>query len=181
MRILVATLAVALAGICPGAATAQSGGAYTLKWHNLSSGGGRAAGGVYQHLGVLGQPDAVTVGAGLYQLAGGFLTPRSVGPTEVRNDPVPRAFAFRLPVPNPARENAVFAVELPRAARVTLAIFSVDGRRVRNLMDARQDAGYLRIAWDRRTDAGARVPAGVYLARAEADGVASSHRFVVLD
>jgi len=94
---------------------------------------------------------------------------------------VPRAFAFRLPMPNPARESAVFAVELPRASRVTLAIFSVDGRRVRTLMDARQDAGYLRVTWDRRTDAGSRVPAGVYLARADADGVASSHRFVVLD
>src|SRR5438128_1974072 len=80
----------------------------------------------------------------------------------------PRAFAFRLPMPNPARTGAVFAVELPRAARLTLAIFSVDGRRVRTLMDTRQDAGFHRIAWDRTTDAGARVAAGVYLARAEA-------------
>ena len=181
MRILVATLAVAVLGICPNAAGAQSAGAYTLKWSNISSGGGRATGGAYQHLGVLGQPDAITVGGGLYALAGGFLTPRSVGPTDVRNDAVPRAFAFRLPMPNPARTGAVFAVELPRAARLTLAIFSVDGRRVRTLMDTRQDAGFHRIAWDRTTDAGARVAAGVYLARAEADGVSSSHRFVVLD
>ena len=181
MRILVTTFAAAVLAASASTATAQSGGAYSLTSHNASSGGGRAAGGAYQHLGIVGQPDATTVGGGLYLLAGGFLTPRTVGPTEVRDEVVPRAFAFRLPVPNPARESAVFAIELPRASRLTIAIFSVDGRRVRTLMDTRQDPGYHRITWNRRTDAGARVPAGVYLARAEADGQSSAHRFVVLD
>lgn len=173
--------ALFLVALHPTIAASQSGGAYTLNWHNISSGGGRASGGAYQHLGVIGQPDAATVVGGLYDLAGGFLTARSAGPTDVRTETVPRTFAFRLPVPNPARESAVFAVELPRAGRVTVTIFSVDGRRVRTLMDSHQDAGFLRITWNRRTDSGARVPAGVYLARAEAGGSSSSHRFVVLD
>lgn len=180
MRIPVTTLALLLV-LCPKTTIAQSGGAYNIKSYNISSGGGRAAAAAYQHLGIVGQPDARTVVGGLYHLAGGFLTPGTAGPTEVRDDVVPRAFAFRLPVPNPARENAVFAVELPREARLTIEIFSVDGRRVRTLMDARQDAGYHRFRWDLRTDGGARAAAGVYLVRAGADRVSSSHRFVVLD
>lgn len=173
--------ALLLVALHPAVAASQSGGAYTLNWHNVSAGGGRASGGAYQHLGVVGQPDAATVIGGLYDLAGGFLTAHAVGPTDVRTETVPRMFAFRLPVPNPARESAVFAVELPHSGRVTVTIFSVDGRRVRTLTDGDQDAGFLRFIWNRRTDAGARVPAGVYLARAEAGGSSSSHRFVVLD
>ena len=61
-------------------------------------------------------------------------------------------------------------VALPdlRAARkgeVELAIYAVDGTKVRTLATGRRDAGPYRILWDGRDDGDRRVASGTYFAR----------------
>ncbi|MBL8056315.1 MAG: hypothetical protein JNK29_06425 [Anaerolineales bacterium] len=55
-----------------GAATAQTGGGYTLTRSVMSGGGGQLTGGSYSLAGLVGQPDAGTLTGGNYTLAGGF-------------------------------------------------------------------------------------------------------------
>ena len=52
-----------------------------------------------------------------------------------------------------------------QAAPVTLTIYDVSGRRVRELVDERRERGAYRVVWDGRNDAGSPVATGVYFYR----------------
>jgi hypothetical protein len=67
--------------------------------------------------------------------------------------------------PNPAHGPATLAWNNPVAARVTLDVLDVAGRRVRRILDGIAPAGPQRASWDGRADGGARVAPGLYLAR----------------
>jgi len=62
-----------------------------------------------------------------------------------------------------------------------LAIYGVDGRLVTTLLDRVSPAGgATTVAWDGRDAFGARVPAGIYLARLESSRVSDTLQLVVL-
>lgn len=72
---------------------------------------------------------------------------------------------------NPSRAGAKFRLELPRAARVHVDLLDLAGRRVRELAaSGSREAGVHAFTWDGADDAGARLPAGVFFARASVDG-----------
>jgi flagellar hook assembly protein FlgD len=57
--------------------------------------------------------------------------------------------------------------QLAQATGVQLVVYDAAGRRVRSLIDARQEPGYYTVRWDACDDAGRRVAAGVYFVRFE--------------
>ena len=69
------------------------------------------------------------------------------------------------PAPQP---RAVATFKLTRAATVTPRIETASGVLVRELPKIRAAAGDLQVAWDGRTDAGAVVYSGSYVAEATA-------------
>jgi hypothetical protein len=75
--------------------------------------------------------------------------------------------------PNPFTSATTVEVRLDRPSRVSLAVVTADGRRVRTLVNGALGAGEHAIRWDGRTDAGSRVAPGVYLL--ELDVVAGAH------
>jgi predicted outer membrane repeat protein len=98
-------------------------------------------------------------------------------------DPLPPEASLFLasPRPNPAAGGVIaFHSRLGSAGAVTLGIFDVAGRRVRDLVSATRPAGSYTDAWDGRDDAGRTVPAGVYFARLVAAGHTVRRNFVVL-
>ena len=72
---------------------------------------------------------------------------------------------LEAPRPNPSRFGATMSYTLPRAGRVTLAVFDAGGRRVRTVLDGEQPAGTAQARWDATDEHGARVAAGAYFAR----------------
>ena len=84
------------------------------------------------------------------------------------------------PRPNPALHGTVLAYSLPRAGRVTLAVFDATGRRVRTVFDAERPAGTGQVRWDATNEAGARVRAGAYFARLALDGTQAVTRKVTI-
>ena len=73
---------------------------------------------------------------------------------------------------------SVARFSLPRAGLVRARLVDVSGRLVRRLFEATRPAGPLELAWDGRDDAGAEVPAGVYLYRVEWPGGHAEGRLV---
>jgi hypothetical protein len=67
-----------------------------------------------------------------------------------------------------------------RGARYDLAIFDLLGRRVRALAKGEPATGWTEIQWDLRSDAGAQVPGGIYLARLSLGGISRVSRVLVL-
>ncbi len=83
----------------------------------------------------------------------------------------PRATELMAATPNPFQDQSLLAYSLARRGPVHLAIYSVDGRRVRVLVNDTRAAGVYRCAWDGRDDHGNAARPGVFFARlATADG-----------
>ncbi len=74
------------------------------------------------------------------------------------------------PAPNPMQGRSALAFALAHAGEVDLAIYSVDGRRVRTLARGRFESGVHRLEWNGDDDAHRAVAPGVYFARFVADG-----------
>ena len=75
---------------------------------------------------------------------------------------LPQFIELWPPYPNPAREQVVLRVDVPRATWARLTVYDVTGRQVRKLADDRLPAGRFSFFWRGRDDHGRRVPAGVY-------------------
>ncbi|CAN5890099.1 hypothetical protein BH20GEM1_BH20GEM1_12650 [soil metagenome] len=88
----------------------------------------------------------------------------------------PEDLALEQNFPNPFRVGQQttirFAVPEPSsgAARATLVVYDVLGRRVRTLIDGDVIPGEQAVTWDGVSDAGGSVPSGVYIARLESGG-----------
>lgn len=81
--------------------------------------------------------------------------------------------------PNPFADRTTFELRLPSPRDVSVAIFDLSGRRVRRLF--RGEAGPVAILpWDGTDDAGRALPAGVYLARLEGQGIGATARVLRL-
>ena len=78
---------------------------------------------------------------------------------------IPTVTSFDRIAPNPFRSNAILSFALAKGGTVQLAIYSVDGRRVRQLVTGSREAGVYQVAWDGHDEGGAVVAAGVYYAR----------------
>ncbi len=96
-------------------------------------------------------------------------SPASVGPVTR-----PGTLALRAE-PNPAAGAVVFAIATGRDGTQEIDVLDLSGRRVRHLASDWAAAGTHRVTWDGRDDAGALLPAGLYLARVRsAEGVATT-------
>jgi len=96
------------------------------------------------------------------------------GPTEAAG------LSFGRPVPNPARGSTTLRFTLPRAADVTLGIYDLAGRRLRQLVSGVTPAGEHLVPWDLRDDAGRAVGGGLYFARLEAGGLTLTEKLTAL-
>lgn len=72
--------------------------------------------------------------------------------------------------PNPFRETTSFRFGLPHGARVTLAVFDVGGRKVRDLASGWMPAGSHSVSWDGRDESGRALPSALYVYRLEVEG-----------
>jgi len=80
--------------------------------------------------------------------------------------------------PNPSREGTAVSFELPAASKVRLAVYSVDGRLVRTILDDDLPPGAATAVWDGRDDRGVSVGNGLYFARLEAAGAVRHAKIV---
>jgi hypothetical protein len=95
-------------------------------------------------------------------------------------DDVPAPARLRLASAgaNPFHGEARVALDLPRAGHARVIVFSVAGRLQRTLVDDRLPAGRRDLVWDGRNSAGASVPPGLYIVRAECAGERAITRLV---
>jgi hypothetical protein len=93
---------------------------------------------------------------------------------------VPTAATLAAPAPNPFNPRTEVSFTLAEAGRVRLAVYDLQGRLVRRLVDGDLPAGAHTRAWNGRGDDGRRLAGGSYLVRLDADGAAAQTRKAVL-
>jgi hypothetical protein len=80
--------------------------------------------------------------------------------------------------PNPFRESTTIRYSVPSAGHVTLQLFDVTGRRIRDLVETTQDEGEHRITWNGMDSAGRAVVPGVFFYRLEAPALSTTGKLV---
>ena len=69
--------------------------------------------------------------------------------------------------PNPFNAHTRIAFDLPESGPVRVAIYGMDGRRIRVLVRGALEAGAHEVVWDGRDDRGANVASGTYVCRVQ--------------
>ncbi|MBK6898419.1 MAG: T9SS type A sorting domain-containing protein [bacterium] len=82
--------------------------------------------------------------------------------------------------PNPFNPRTTVRFDLPREGRVELAVYDLQGRRVRTLLAGNAAAGPHEVLWPGDDDAGRTLPSGVYLARLRGPGGTAAERKLTL-
>ena len=93
---------------------------------------------------------------------------------------IPAVTGIARPAPNPFRQSTAFTVSLSQAGPVSLTIYSLDGRRVRTLMEETREAGEYHLTWDGRDAQGGAAAPGVYFVRLAAGSRRYSQTIVYL-
>lgn len=179
--LILALVIAAFAACTAPSARAQSGGAYHLEWNTLGGGGQTfAAGGAYSLGGTTGQADAGALAGGSYTLAGGFWQAGAAITDDVEpgDAATPLKFAARLTGANPFRGTTALQFDLPKAHHTSVALFGVDGRLVRRLIDGPRGAGRHTAFWDGADSDGRQVGPGMYFAKVQAGGSQTTLRLV---
>ncbi|GAI28121.1 unnamed protein product [marine sediment metagenome] len=68
---------------------------------------------------------------------------------------------------------------LPKATRVSILIYDVNGRRVKTLVAGEMPAGYHQIGWDTRDDQAMTVPSASYFCRMQTPEYTKSQKVVI--
>jgi len=83
--------------------------------------------------------------------------------------------------PNPFNPQTTIAFELPKRESVTLQVFDMSGRLVRNLITAEPHTpGRHEVVWNGRDDSGRQVASGTYFYRLEAGSYSETKRMVLI-
>ena len=88
--------------------------------------------------------------------------------------------SFDLTGPNPFDRRTTWRLTLSHPGQVAVRLFDMQGRMVRTLLQGALSAGSQQVVWDGKDDAGARLPAGVYLCRLVANAGVAERRVVLL-
>jgi M6 family metalloprotease-like protein len=88
--------------------------------------------------------------------------------------------SLALDVSNPFRVGDEMRFTLPETGVTSVEVFSLTGRRVRELVGATLEAGEHRVRWDGTDATGRGVANGVYVVRIVSGGLKSSKRFLLL-
>ena len=86
---------------------------------------------------------------------------------EKSNIQIPESFCLYQNYPNPFNPSTLISFDLPFRAKVRLAIFDVLGHKVATIVDDTLLTGSYRLNWSSVNEAGATIPAGVYLYKIE--------------
>lgn len=75
----------------------------------------------------------------------------------------PTGYALEQNYPNPFNPTTTISYQLPVNSDVELLIYNMTGQLVRTLVSTMQTAANHKVVWDGRSDAGQKVPSGMYV------------------
>ncbi len=106
----------------------------------------------------------------------GAMSPSEVRPTDLG----PSHVALTAIEPNPASKGTRISFALPSDQAVSLAVFDLNGRLVRSLIEGSVEAGFTTVTWDGRDASGISVPGGVYFCRLTTGGAKMQRPIVIV-
>ena len=82
--------------------------------------------------------------------------------------------------PNPFNPTTTISYSIAKRGHVVVAVYAVDGRRVRTLVDEVQSSDIYRVSWDGTDNRGSKVASGVYFYRISSPQFSATKKMVLL-
>jgi len=92
----------------------------------------------------------------------------------------PEKFALFNNYPNPFNPSTTIRYQLSKSNTVRLTIFNTSGKKVRTLLNTRQQAGLHQLMWDGRDDNGNKVASGIFFCRMQAGSFNGLQKMILL-
>ena len=183
-RFVFAAIAILLMlpALAAGETASGAQAAYVLRSSVMGAAGAHGTSTGFAMDATLGQSTPVGTGISTnFGLNAGFwgLPPIVTSAPEEAQPAVFRSTLFRN-TPNPFNPITTIRYEIGEPARVEIAIYSVDGRLVRMLVDEAKSPGSHQIVWDGRDADGNGAGSGVYLYRLRAGTYNSVKKMVLI-
>jgi hypothetical protein len=80
---------------------------------------------------------------------------------------IPEKFMI-IAYPNPFNPSTVIHYDLPETSDISIAIYDITGRKIKELLKTRKNAGSHSISWNAKNSFGSPVSSGIYIYRIEA-------------
>lgn len=147
----------------------------------FSSGGARLAGGIHEVNANLGDVFTGVSWDLTTEVQHGFWTTPKGQVVGVEGPRVTFIHFLAPAQPNPSRNITSIEYGLPAESEVSLNVYDVSGRLVRQLVNGNLNAGVFRQSWNLRTDTGVRVRSGMYFFRLSTRTFTAVRKVVVLE
>ena len=95
-------------------------------------------------------------------------------------DAVPVEFALSDNYPNPFNPDTEFNYQLPEESDVQITVYSLLGRKIRDIVMENQKAGYYTARWNGTNQAGQQVASGIYLLVMQAGTFSSMQKMTII-
>lgn len=155
------------------------GQSMAVRWWAVGDGFASSRGGNSGILSAAGQTFVGSSSSGTSTVLSGFLADTLLrrGPVSaVRPDEVlPLAYALGQNYPNPFNPSTTIEFSIPRAGRVTVALYDMLGRLIETLAEADYEPGFYRLEWNARAFA-----SGMYVVRLEAGDFVAARKLLLL-
>jgi len=93
---------------------------------------------------------------------------------------IPSSYRLHQNFPNPFNPVTTIRYDLPEQSYVTIVIYDILGRTVKQLINSTQDTGYKSVVWDGTDSFGKSVGAGVYLYQIKSEGFVETRKMLML-
>ena len=82
--------------------------------------------------------------------------------------------------PNPFNPITTLRYDLPEATNVTITVYDMMGRQVRNLVNTNQNSGYNSVIWNGTNDNGEMVSGGMYFYSIKTNTFSQTRKMILL-
>jgi len=162
-------------------AAGQSGGIFEIRKSAIVSGSTVSTGGVFSVRGSTGQASVGNMSGGVFEIRGGYYGGGSgTGTGIVPNPELSAGLLFFGNSPNPFNPVTSIWFQLSAPERVSIKIFDVQGRHVRDLIDEGLPRGRNSVMWDGRDQGGDPAASGVYFMILQAGDRRVVHKMTLL-
>ena len=93
---------------------------------------------------------------------------------------IPNEYGLSQNYPNPFNPTTTIQYQLPKDGRVALIIYNMMGQEVRRLVDEEKRAGYHKVVWDGKSEAGIHVGTGIYLIQIRAGSFSQTRKLLLV-
>lgn len=171
---------IAFVLFCPRHAASSDQSVYRVTRAAFTAGGISGANGQHSVSGTLGQPTPIGIGtAGDKTLYAGIYD-RNIIATSTGYMRIADASRLHQNYPNPFNPSTTISYTVGHGGLVTIEVYSVNGQKIRVLVDEVMEPGTYSVTWDGRNENNKRVSTGLYFCRLRIGSFSTVRKMLLL-